>query len=122
MTLSFPLPQNIHGDNLLAEIQAAGVNATRVVVMGENVVVRVPEGTDPAVVEAVVAAHTGALTPEQQAEKDADAEADAQSAQIETILAKCRAVANGTDTFTNAEAQRLLARLTIMVARRLRSA
>lgn len=67
MTLSYPIPAVLIGDNLALEITAAtGVQNVKVYADETTVFVVVPEGTDSAAVAAVVAAHTGSLTPKQQ--------------------------------------------------------
>lgn len=67
MTLSYPVPAVLIGDNLALEIAAAtGAEGVKVYVDGTTLFVVVPEGTDSTAVNAVVAAHTGSLTPAQQ--------------------------------------------------------
>lgn len=63
--LSYPIPAPLNGPNLSAEIEAAiGVPVALSIEDGLLIVV-VPDGTDEPTVAAVVAAHTGELTPEQ---------------------------------------------------------
>lgn len=118
--LVFPAPPVLNGGNLEAEIAAVIGLAVRVTSRGDVIDVAGPDGLEEAVIAPIVAAHTGLPTPAQQAELDADAEADQAARNLEPILAKCRAVLAGTDTFTAAQVQKLLAGLTLVVHRRLR--
>lgn len=123
MLLFYPLPSAINGGNLAAEIEGAlslPPGSVAVAVSGDAVGVNVPDGTTVAPVAAAVAAHTGQPTAAQQAEVAADAEAGQAVRNLEPILAKCRAVLAGTDTFTAAQRDRLLAALVLVVHRRLR--
>ena len=115
MILVYPIPDPLLGDLLAVELASIGImNAEGVVDRdGGTLKVWVPDGTSRAAVDAVVAAHdpTAVL-----AAMAADtAEYEALGPVLQAILAKCRAVAAGTDTFTNIQAQQLLARLTLYV-------
>jgi hypothetical protein len=121
--LTFPVPAMWHGLNLSTELATAlsvSPESVDVYVAGSTLIVNVPDHSDEQIVTSTVAAHTGQPTPEQQAELDAQAEAQAQLSQLDAVIAKSRAVIAGTDTFTNAQAQQILARLVLLVARRLR--
>lgn len=118
MILTYPLPEPLIGDNLEAELAATGIPSA-VTAYEDHIEVLVPEGTDEQSVAAVVQAHTGMPTPEQQAQIDAESEADQTVRDLEPILAKCRQVVRGEGSFTNAQRDRLLAGLVLVVHRRL---
>lgn len=63
----FPKPAALAGENLRAELVAAGIAVRSVVLYQDTNEIQVEgDNLDRGQVEAVIAAHTGALTPEQQ--------------------------------------------------------
>lgn len=109
--LTFPLPAVLNGDALRAQLRAAGLIAAEVSVSGADLVIT---GTDDrAAAASVVSAHDGQplpLDPEAQADVDA-------ATQLASIRAKAKQVAAGTDTFTAAQVQKILAHLVLRATR-----
>ena len=59
--LTFPLPTQLLGDNLVAELSLAGVSA-QVTAYEDHLEINVPDGTNEQTVASVLAAHTGIPT------------------------------------------------------------
>lgn len=120
--LIYPLPDPLHGDNLAREIEGAlSLPFDSVVVSrGAELIIGVPDNADEQVVGTTVNAHTGLPTSEQLAEIAAQAEARDAIQSFGPLIAKAKAVYAGTDTFTNAQSQRILAALVLLVYRKLR--
>lgn len=97
ITYRFPAPQLVDMDELSAEI---GVAAKR---DGTHVVIESDSRLDAEFIEQIIANHE-----------------PSSSIQLDALVSKARDVWAGTDTFTQAQAQKILAGLVLVVARQLR--
>lgn len=71
MLLDYPAPAAINGEGLRVEVEVGlglAPDAVQVTARSGRVIVSVPDGSRKATVDAIVAAHTGALTADQQAQ------------------------------------------------------
>lgn len=118
--LVYPVPAQVNGDGLEAELATSGVAGCRVAVAGDQLEVTAPDTANDATVESVVAAHMGQPTGVQQAAatREADAvQAEGSLASTAGIRAKCKAVLAGTDSFTNPQRDRAIAALALRALR-----
>lgn len=124
--LTFPAPSPLNGDALEDEIEAAGQGPVAVLLSGSTIFVSSRDGRalNQTTVGQAVAAHTGQPTATQAATSTRVTDADAALAQLITLAggtnavrSKLKNVAAGTDTFTNAQSQRLLAMIGLFVLR-----
>lgn len=122
--LTYPAPNPLNGDALIAELRAAGVIISDRGVTLNGAEITVDTTSPDTVVAPVVAAHTGQPTATQAARQARSSDAvDALTALIAqaggaaNVRTKLKAVLAGTDTFTNQQAQRLLAAVAIVMLR-----
>lgn len=117
MAFDFPKPAQLDGDGLRYELSQAGivVGPFGLSLTGDVLTVETdyPNETE---IAAVVAAHTGAPSPEAADREARRAERVAQRGELSNVLAKARRVASGDETFTPARLQRLVGRLIIYIA------
>lgn len=101
MRLTFHTSDPINPQQLTQELQDAGIQA--VVSQVENGIAIEAEADASFAIEQVVAAHRST-----------------EFADLDALQSKCEAVWRGDDTFTNRQAQQLIARLALFVIRRVR--
>lgn len=110
--LSFQKPQPLNGEKLIEELTTAGFSVHPIfglVVSGDALEIDLPDAVRPAI-EGIVAAHTGAFTAEQAQQAD---ERD----QLAALRNKAKNVWAGTDSFTVAQRDKILAGLVLRATR-----
>lgn len=102
-TLTVPAPPSVDVAQLRDELTAAGFSPLSGTRRGDSLIIEFAEQPDALRVSEIVAAHE-----------------PSEFAEFEQLVVKARRVWNGEDTFTQAQAQKILAGLVLVVARYLR--
>lgn len=120
--LNFTRPTSLYGLALEREIAAAGFRDVRVSDAPEGLLVEAYTAAgepvtdaDRPLIQTVIDQHSGSASVEEQDELNL---AVGVRDDLAGVRAKARAVYRGTDTFTAAQVQRLVAALVLMVTRR----
>lgn len=122
--LTFPAPNPLNGDGLIAELRAAGVVVADRGVTLVDAAVQIDTAAPLSQVAPIVAAHTGQPTATATADTARRVDADAALAALiqqaggpAAVRAKLKAVVAGTDNLTAAQTQRLVAAIALVVLR-----